>query len=69
MKVLTISDLLNLTKAEILEIRRTLTIQLGELPQGSVEHQEAAETLANIEIVLVRLVFRMNSNRAKSLEL
>ncbi len=59
MKVLSIYDLLNLTKAEILEIRRYLTVQLGDLPHGSVEKQEAVETLANIEIVLARPILRV----------
>lgn len=57
MKIMTVSDLLNLTLAEILEIRRVLRDQAANLPRGSAEHYEAVETLANIEIVLARPEF------------
>ena len=54
MRVMTIGELLCLTKAEILAIRGQLLEQLASLPQGSVEYREAVETLSNIEIVLQR---------------
>ena len=54
MRVMTIGELLCLTKAEILAIRGHLREQLTSLPYGSVEHREVVETLSNIEIVLAR---------------
>lgn len=54
MKVMTIGQLLGLTKAEILHIRDQLTGELARLPPHSVEHVEALATLANIDAVLSR---------------
>ena len=59
MRILSVCELLCLTKAEILEIRRTLRHQAATLPHGSVEYREAVETLANIELVLERPELRL----------
>ncbi len=59
MKIITINQLLSLTLREILDIRRELERQLVFLRAGSVEHREAIETLANIEIVLALPQFRL----------
>ena len=54
MKVLTTNELLCLTRAELCELRRDLTSQLAELPDGSIERYDALKTLANIQLVLAR---------------
>ena len=54
MKVLTISELLCLTKMELLELSRSLTNQLHELTEGSSEHQDTLATLDNVRAVLAR---------------
>ena len=54
MQAMTISQLLQLTKQEILEIRRHLHEQLPLLRFGSDEHHGVVVTLDNIEIVLAR---------------
>jgi len=62
MMIMSICELLCLTKAEILEIRRTLRLQLDELPSDCVERVEATATLANIEMVLARPEFLSAKN-------
>ena len=44
MKVLTISELLCLTKIELLELSSLITDQLPELPYGSVERDDSLAT-------------------------
>lgn len=63
MKAMTISQLLQLTKREILEIRRNLRAVLPQLPFGSDELYAAQQTLANIETVLARPEFQPGRNR------
>ena len=63
MKAMTISQLLQLTKREILEIRRNLRAVLPQLPFGSIEHYAAQQTLTNIETVLLRPEFQPGLNR------
>ena len=57
MKVLTISELLCLTKIELTELHRSVTIQLAELPEGSSEWRDSFATLENIRTVLARPEF------------
>jgi hypothetical protein len=54
MKVLSIAELLCLTRMELLELRRTLELQIVELQYGSVEWHDTHVTLANLRIVLIR---------------
>lgn len=63
MKAMTISQLLQLTKREILEIRRNLRTVLPQLPFGSIEHYTVQQTLTNIETVLARPEFQTGRNR------
>ena len=58
MQAMTISQLLQLTKAEILSIRDHLDRSLPTLPAGSEERGAVVETLRNIEAVLVRPEFQ-----------
>ncbi len=64
MNAMTISQLLHLTKTEILELRRHLQEQLPHLAEGSPERHATSETLDNIEIVLRRPEFRHGRNGA-----
>jgi len=54
MKVLSIAELLCLTRMELLEIRRSLELEVDELPWDCIELREAEATLANIRLVLAR---------------
>jgi hypothetical protein len=52
--ILTISELLGLTKIELLELRSFLKNQLAELPEGSSEWRDSFATLENIRAMLAR---------------
>ncbi len=54
MRAMTIEQLLQLTKAEILELRRHLRAQLPLLATGSAERHDTLQTLENIRHVLAR---------------
>lgn len=58
MRAMTISELLQLTKSEILELRRHLREQLPHLPAGSAERHDTLQTLEHIDFVLARPEFR-----------
>jgi len=58
MRVLTISELMCLTRIELTEIARSIEIQLPEQTEGSIERQESLATLENIRVVLARPEFR-----------
>jgi hypothetical protein len=58
MSAMTISQLLQMTKTEILHTRRHLRAQLPLLAEGSPERHDALQTLENIEIVLARPLLR-----------
>jgi hypothetical protein len=58
MKVLTINELLCLTRIELTELFDALSDQLAELPEGSSERIDTLATLENIRVVLARLEFR-----------
>lgn len=52
MKVLSIAQLLCLTRSELLELRRSLDRQVQNLPYGSTEFWEAVLTLSNLRRAL-----------------
>lgn len=54
MKILAISELLCLTKVELLDLRRSLLDQLAQLPEGSAERHDTITTLTNVRAVLAR---------------
>jgi hypothetical protein len=57
MRVLTICELMRLTRKELCDLRRWITNLLPMLPEGSVEHQTALTNLRNIRDVLARRDF------------
>jgi hypothetical protein len=63
MKVLTIDELLCLTKIELTELYASLSIQLTELPEGSSERNDTLATLENISFVLARPEFAPRRGR------
>jgi hypothetical protein len=63
MQAMTISQLLQLTKTEILTIRDHLDRALPTLPAGSEERDAVVETLRNIEAVLTRPEFQPRRRR------
>jgi hypothetical protein len=58
MKVLTINELLCLTRIELTELHASLSIQLAELPEGSSEETDTLVSLQNIRAVLARPEFQ-----------
>jgi hypothetical protein len=54
MSAMTINQLLQMTKTEILHTRRHLRAQLPLLADGSRERNDILQTLENIEVVLAR---------------
>jgi len=59
MKVLSIAELLCLTRGELLELRRYLELQLKELPQDSSEFRDSLATLFNVRQVLALRKLRL----------
>ncbi len=66
MKVLSISELLCLTRFELIELKRSLLRQLVLVPEGSSERRDTLATLANIRIVLARLAMMRRQGRTPS---
>lgn len=56
MKVLSIAELLCLTRGELLELQRSLELQLEELDYDSSEFRDSMRTLGNVRQVLLRRV-------------
>ncbi len=54
MRVLTIIELMRLTRIELTDLLIRITNTLPDLPEGSIESQNALITLSNIRLVLVR---------------
>ena len=54
MRVLTIIELMRLTRIELTDLLVRITSALADLPEGSVERQKALITLSNIRWVLMR---------------
>ena len=57
MKVLSITELLYLTRIELTELHASLSIQLAQLPEGSSEQADTLATLRNVRAVLARPEF------------
>jgi hypothetical protein len=54
MRVLTINELLRLTRQELCDLAARITATLPDFPEGSVERANALINLRNIRWVLVR---------------
>jgi len=54
MRVLTITELMRLTRTELCALAARITNQLPDFPEGSVERANALLTLGNIRLVLAR---------------
>ena len=54
MRVLTIIELLRLTRIELTDLLARITNALPDLPEGSVERKNALINLSNIRSVLMR---------------
>jgi len=54
MRVLSIIELMRLTRIELTELLIRITNALPDLPEGSIERQNALITLQNIRWVLMR---------------
>ncbi len=67
MKILSISELLCLTRFELIEMSRALSRQLGDFAEGSAERHATLITLANIRAALVYLARQRKRLRSPSL--
>jgi hypothetical protein len=54
MRVLTIIELMRLTRIELIDLLVRITNALPDLPEGSVDRQNALTNLSNIRQVLMR---------------
>jgi hypothetical protein len=54
MRVLTLTELMRLTRIELCALLTRITNELPDLPEGSPEHDNALTTLRNIRFVLAR---------------
>ena len=54
MRVLTIIELMRLTRIELTDLYVRISNALPDLPEGSIERQNALMNLRNIRIVLAR---------------
>ena len=57
MRVLTINELMRLTRIELCDLLTRITTALPDLPEGSPERANALMTLRNIRTVLTRRDF------------
>jgi hypothetical protein len=57
MQVLTILELMRLSKIELCDLAARITNALADLAEGSAEHANAITTLRNIRFVLARRDF------------
>ena len=57
MRVLTLTELMRLTRIELCDLFTEITNELLSLPEGSVERANAEATLRNIRFVLARRDF------------
>ena len=65
MNILSIAELLCLTRFELLELRRYLEVQVTELPYDSTEFREAVLTLSNVRQALIQ-IDRFNAHPSPS---
>jgi hypothetical protein len=54
MRVLTLTELMRLTRIELCALLTRITNELPDLPEGSAERDNALTTLRNIRFVLAR---------------
>ena len=54
MRVLTINELMRLTRIELCDLAQRITNELRSLPEGSPERANALTSLRNIRYVLAR---------------
>jgi hypothetical protein len=54
MRVLTITELMRLTRTELCALAARITNELPDFPEGSTERANALLTLGNIRLVLAR---------------
>jgi len=57
MRLMTINELLHLTRRELCDLAARITADLRHYPEGSVEHGNALTNLRNIRWVLARRDF------------
>jgi hypothetical protein len=57
MRVLTIIELMRLSKIELCDLAAKITNALPDLPDGSSDRANVAETLSNIRLILARRDF------------
>jgi hypothetical protein len=57
MRVLTINELLRLTRIELCDLAQRITNELPTFPEGSPERADALTSLRNIRLVLARRDF------------
>jgi hypothetical protein len=57
MRVLTIEELLHLSRIELCDLVNQITIELPKFPEGSPERAAAFASLRNIRLVLARRDF------------
>jgi hypothetical protein len=57
MRVLTLTDLMRLTRTELCALAAQITNELPEFPEGSVERANALITLGNVRRILARRDF------------
>jgi hypothetical protein len=55
MKVLSIAELLCLTRSELLELAWSLEVQVKELPHGTNEFDDSLRTLFNVRMALEQI--------------
>ena len=57
MRVLTLTELIRLTRTELLALAARMTTALSEFPEGSYEHAAAYVNLRNIRAAMARRDF------------
>ena len=57
MRVLTLNELMRLTRIELCDLAARITNELPDLPESSPEHANARTNLRNIRFVLARRDF------------
>ena len=57
MRVLTLNELMRLSKIELCGLARQITIELPDFPEGSYERAAAVINLRNIRTILARRDF------------
>ena len=66
MRAYTLTELINLTRAELFALRRQVVDALAQLPEGSPERFTALATLRDIRLVLARVNSRQTKPRREA---